>query len=185
MDEFRYVKDVELNVKIPPKPSFFGCDNPAPLPHRFFSEPHPHTFTIPERLEENAQNLKEVVERLRCFEDALYKRYDNLMSVLTQDNTLFKQVVNDRYNDFLALAQAEIKTFEANIQATLALFETAKNEELTAHLERIVQAELYMRENLNNTLTNLLHEMEANGALAGVIDSDIVVSVKQFGAKGD
>lgn len=153
-----------------PKPSFFGGAVPR---------------SIPERVEDTSRLLRDTLDRLMRFEGYIKEKYDNLMASMTQDNVTFKQLMEDGCKDFIATVQAEVNLFESNIQATLGLFENATNSQIAEHLERIKAAEMFMRDNLQATLDALLHSMEEEGSLSGVIESDLFKNVKTFGAKGD
>lgn len=160
---------------------------PAPDPcekPKFFGQHRPH-MSMPERVEDTARRLHETLERLSAFEENIKERYEGMLSTLTQDNVTFKKLVEDGCKNFAATVQAEINLFESDIQATLSLFEESTNGEIAEHLERIKNAEAFMRENLQASLDTLLHEMETSGTLSGVIESDLFVNVKAFGAKGD
>ncbi len=157
--------------KPPEKPTFFGC-NPSPM-------------SMPEKVHDTAVKLAETLERLKMFETSMHEKYDNLMATMTQDNVLFKDLMNSGWSEFVATVSAEVNLFETTIQQTLKLFEESTNADIARHLERIEQAETYMKINLNATLENLIHEMENSGELVGVLDSDIMSSVKRYGAVGD
>ena len=116
---------------------------------------------------------------------------------------LFKEAINTRleefnknYSEAFAAYQQEIttylNTFEDDIREQFDLYKTDVNRIVTEYGERlnaqdvkIADAVSYMKTNLNATLENLFYELEENGGLTGVIDSEIVRSVKQFGAVGD
>lgn len=153
------------------KPSFFGD--------------HPRPYSMPERVADTARKLADTLARLQMFEENITNKYNELMGVMTQDNVLFKEVMEKGWGDFVSTVRSEINLFESNIEATLKLFENATNGQIAEQVERIEQAEAYMKANLNTTLENLLADMEASGELVGVIDSDVLISVKRFGAKGD
>lgn len=153
-----------------PKPSLFGGSRPK---------------TIPEKVDETARRLRDTLERLQMFEANLTEKCENLMSVLTQDNVTFKELMRDGWKEFVSTVQAEVNLFETQIEAALALFEKGTNDQIAENLERIEAAEMYMKQNLNASVEALLHSMESAGELVGVIDSEVFVSVKRYGAKGD
>lgn len=157
-------------------------ERPCDRPH-FFGERGPGS--LPERVEDIARHLRDTLDRLHMFEETLTKKYDDRLAVLTQDNVTFKNLMTDGWNDFVSTVRAEVNLFESDIQATLALFENSTNEQMQAHLQRITEAEAYMKVNLNNSLDALLRDMEDSGALAGVIESDVMLTPEKFGAVGD
>lgn len=158
------------------------CEKP-----RFFGGPDPHHahMSMPERVDETARLLRDTLDRLKMFEADLYKKVEDAQSVLMQDNVTFKKLCEDAIRDFIATVKSEVNLFETQIQTTLKLFEDSTNDQLAEQMERITQAELYMKANLNQTLENLLHDMEESGSLVGVIDSEVFINVKRFGATGD
>lgn len=163
---------LDREPECPPKPVYFGDVNPGP-------------HSLPERVDRTARELRETLERLQTFETWMKGKYEELMRNLTNDNVTFKKIMENGWADFVATVRSEVNLFESNIQATLHLFEESTNSDIAEQLERVQAAELFMRDNLSATLETLLHTMDESGELVGVIDSEVFVSVKRFGAKGD
>ena len=158
------------------------CEKP-----RFFggADPHREHMSMPERVDETARLLRDTLDRLKMFEADLYKKVEDAQSVLMQDNVTFKKLCGDAIRDFIATVKSEVNLFETQIQTTLKLFEDSTNDQLAEQMERIAQAELYMRANLNATLDALLKDMEEAGTLTGVIESDVMIRPEMYGAIGD
>lgn len=153
------------------KPTLFGEHRPSP--------------TMPERIEDTARMLRDTLERLRMFEKGIEDKVSDLMRTITQDNVLFKDLMETGWSNFVSEVKTEINLFEASIQSTLSLFEENTNAQLTEQLDKIIQAETYMRTHLNESLDTLLHEMKNNGTLTGIIESDVMLVPSYFGAVGD
>lgn len=160
--------------------------NPCEKP-RFFGGPDPHHahMSMPERVDETARLLRDTLDRLKMFEADLYKKVEDAQSVLMQDNVTFKKLCEDAIRDFIATVKSEVNLFETQIQTTLKLFEDSTNDQLAEQMERIAQAELYMRGHLNETLDALLKDMQEAGTLTGVIESNVMIRPEMFGAVGD
>lgn len=208
--------------------------NPAPVEPTCPPPREPHSF--PEKVEITSRMLRDTLDRLLMFEHTMKEKYDDLFSIMTNDNVTFKKLMEDAYSDFVSSVRTEINLFETNTSSVVTLFKEAINARLTEFNENYSQAfadyqkELseylntfedtireefnlykndvnniiaqhvarfdaqdakiddavaYMKSNLNATLENLLHEMREDGSLSGVIDSEIMTSVKVEGAAGD
>lgn len=155
---------------------------PKPL---FFGDIRQGAHSLPERVDRTARELRETLERLQTFETWMKGKYEELTRNMTNDNVTFKKLMQNGWADFVATVRSEVNLFESNIQATLKLFEESTNADIEEQTTRIQAAELFMRENIAESLTTLLHEMDASGELAGVIEADVLISVKSRGAKGD
>lgn len=182
-----------------------GCC-PTPAHHE------PRSF--PEKVETTSRMLRDALERLHMFEQSMTEKYNDLFSIMTQDNVTFKDLMQEAYSDFVSSVRSEINLFEINTDRIVTLFKEAVNKMLDEHgkeygaykieisnmitdyengirsevdaiREETAEAIRYMKTHLNESVETLLHEMEENGGLSGVIDSEIVRSVKQFGAVGD
>ena len=153
-----------------------------------------------EQLEYNTRELRMTLERFMNLERTMKEKYDDHVNAMTQDNVTFKSLMEEAWKDFTSAVRAEINMYETNVDSLVVLFEKAVNDRIAeieaafgAHQVSVnemltnfeTEMTAYLTENLNNTLETLLHDMKDNGALVGVIDSSVVVSVKQHGAKGD
>lgn len=208
--------------------------NPAPVEPTCPPPCEPHSF--PEKVEITSRMLRDTLDRLLMFERTMKEKYDDLFSIMTNDNVTFKKLMEDAYSDFVSSVRTEINLFETNTTSVVTLFKEAINarlaefnenysqafadyqKELSEYLNtfedtireefnlykedvnniiaqhvarfdaqdaKIDDAVAYMKTNLNATLENLLHEMDENGSLIGVLDTTVCISVKQYGAVGD
>lgn len=186
----------------------------APKPEEPCCPPPHDPKSFPEKIELTSRMLRDALDRLNMFEHTMTEKYNDLMSIMTQDNVVFKDLMQDAYSDFVSTVRSEINLFETNTETVVTLFKEAINKRLSEHSEayEVYQKELetmiedyeqgirtevdaisaeaaeavrYMKTNLNSSVENLLHEMEENGSLSGVIDSDVFKTPMFYGAIGD
>lgn len=194
----------------------------------------PHSF--PEKVEHTSRMLRDTLDRLMMFEKSMKDKYDDLFSIMTQDNVTFKELMQDAYSDFVSAVRSEVNLFETNTNSVVTLFKEAINTRLeefnqnysqafadyqkklseylntfeetirdefeayktdvngiiAMHVARfdaqdakIDDAVAYMKSNLNVSLENLLREMNDDGSLIGIIETDVFATPQYFGAVGD
>lgn len=212
----------------------------TPKPAEPTCPPMVHGQTFPEKVEYTSRMLRDTLERLQMFEKTMQDKYNDLMSIMTQDNVVFKELMQEAYTEFVSSVRSEINLFEVNTDSVVALFKQAinarldefnanhseafadyqghinammenfeddirnawqtvnaeltqryevfeaeVNERMTAQDAKLSDAEMYMKTNMNASVENLLHDMQTDGTLVGIIDSSIIASVRQKGASGD
>ncbi len=186
----------------------FFNDGFIACPHKPEEKPH---YSLPEHVEETSRKLNESLERLIRFEERMTQKYDDLMHNMTHDNVTFKELARQAYSDFVSTVRSEINLFETDTSAIVEVFKQSVNKTLedfnanhnaafeqyqfdlgnqisafeTEMTNEINAAVAYMKTNINQNVTSLLNTMKDDGSLVGVIDSNLIACVKQFGAVGD
>lgn len=115
---------------------------------------------------------------------------------MTQDNVTFKDIMQKAYSDFVSAVRSEVNMFETNADVLITTYKESVNAELErfekeytqAHTELsadVAGAMAEMRKAINEDLDTLLHEMAENNEVIGIVETDIMTSVKKFGATGN
>lgn len=87
-------------------------------------------YSMAEQVEYTSRQLRETLNRLMMFEKTVSEKYDELRSVMTQDNVTFKSLMEDAWSDFTSHVTSEINLYESNIDSIVALFKNAVNARL-------------------------------------------------------
>lgn len=186
----------------------------APKPVDPCSPPPRDPKSFPEKIELTSRMLRDALDRLNMFEHTMTEKYNDLMAVMTQDNVVFKDLMQDAFSDFVSTVRSEVNLFETNAETVVTLFKEAINAKLSQHeteygayqeqletmiaeYEQQIRAEFqtvsasiedairFMRANLNTSLENLLYEMRADGSITGVIESSVFTTLERYGGIGD
>lgn len=159
-----------------------------------------------------AENLKTFNEKLTQYVNEYQEAFDafvaNINSRLDEFNTNhaqafadFQRHITTELNTFEQTMSVKHETFVESVNTTLHTFketwEDIINERLAAQDGRISDAEMYMKTNLEATITTLIGDMHANGDFSEIIQGEVFndiqrkvdglgyISVLYFGARGD
>ncbi|MBQ8169060.1 right-handed parallel beta-helix repeat-containing protein [bacterium] len=164
---------------------------------------------VNERIAENLatfnQKLTEYVNQYQESFDAfvanINSRLDEFNANHAQAFADFQRHITTELNTFEQTMTTNYETFVESVNTTLHTFkdtwETIINERLAAQDGRISDAEMYMKTNLEATITTLIGDMHANGDFSEIIQGEVFndlqrkvdglgyISVLYFGARGD
>lgn len=107
------------------------------------------------------------------------------------DNTiaLFQKDIESNYGIFTEEIKSRVKAYALEVEQKAEAFETENLrlfKEFKAEASaRIDSAETYMKDNLSLSVDNLLKDMDENGEIDGILESNFIISVKKHGAQGD
>lgn len=136
-----------------------------------------------------ADSYAEFVAKLNEYRQAIEERIEDYNNALSDSFNGYTSTMNTNFATLESDLRNEYAKFKTSVQNSINTFRTEFTNTITARLNgqdsKINDAILYMKTNLNSSIEILLHNMEDNGELVGIIDSDVMTTVKQYGAVGD
>ena len=164
-----------------------GCIHDHP------NHPPKPAYTVQEEMMRSTVEMKETIGRMIQFEHRLTEKVDDMLKHLTSDNVIFKNTFTEAYNKFISDVKNEVNVFEGTTNNAWSLFKsTIENAyaqldeeckaQITAYYNDVI---MYIKNNINDALTSIMEQMQADGSLNGVIQSHLFVTPQMCGAMAD
>lgn len=125
-------------------------------------KPEKPNFTPTEQAEFTLAQVRDMLEQLAAFREALEKHVNILCKQLTNDNVTFKDTIANSHNDFVKAVNEETTKFENGMNAAYSLMQENFNEyksEIDLQLSELETA----KTNHANRIKALEDSMGVNG----------------------
>ena len=153
-------------------------------------------FTLQEEFYKTIQIVNENIGRVQALDEAIRKTMNGFIAEITSDNTTFKDLCIETYNNFANALNNDITTFKSAITSGYELFmddsratydnfvltvnNSIKNFETDVN-KKVADINSYFKTNFNSTVYDELNRLKNNGELAVNVGNFFVhVSFKIF-----
>lgn len=103
--------------------------------------PEDRTYTPTEDVEHVKVELHKMCDRLLRFEKEINEKCNDLLTHLSNDNSIFKTTFVESFRQFMEEVKTEVNNFETNVDNTITLFQRTTDTRIELIEKRLEQLE--------------------------------------------